>query len=68
MATGDRYEGEWSDGKKNGNGINLIIQVYIYLLMEMSIKANFRMVTGKEMVFTPGATNLTMKDNGSATG
>ena len=68
MATGDRYEGEWSDGKKNGNGIECLIQVFTCLRTETNTKAVFRQATDKDRVPTPGATSLFIRDSGSVTG
>lgn len=67
MATGDKYEGDWLNGKKNGFGIFLFIQVITYLLMEMFMKENFRTEIVKEKENTHGQMRVFMKENGFAT-
>ena len=64
MATGDKYEGEWQAGKKNGKGISLFIQVCTFLPMEISTKASSRTETGKAKVHTLGLTKVTTRESG----
>jgi len=65
MATGDKYEGNWIDGKKNGEGTiffyfkaNIASQMAIYM-MEIS-----RMETVKAKEFTHGLIAVIIKENG----
>ena len=64
MATGDKYEGEWLAGKKNGSGINTLMQVCTYSQMETYMKANFRTETGKEKDHILGPTIAFTEENG----
>jgi len=64
MATGDKYEGDWESGKKNGKGSNLFIQVFMFLPTVIFTKENFRMETDREKVLTLGLTKATTEANG----
>lgn len=47
MATGDKYEGDWQAGKKNGAGTQFLMQDYTTLQMETSTMASLRMAIGR---------------------
>lgn len=65
MATGDRYEGNWVDGKKNGFGTCFDnFQVNTVLRMETFTRETLRTGTVKVRVFTPGLTTVTTRVSG----
>jgi hypothetical protein len=64
MATGDKYEGDWEGGKKNGRGNLLLIQVFTYLRTVISMKDNFATETDKVRAATPGLIKATIVASG----
>lgn len=65
MATGDKYEGNWSSGKKNGFGKNIFyFQVIIFLQTVIYMKESSKMEIDKEEVNIHGLMAVIIKDNG----
>ena len=64
MATGDKYEGDWEGGKKNGKGKIFMTQGCIFLQTEISMKDSSKMETDKEKEHTLGSTKATIEENG----
>jgi hypothetical protein len=67
MATGDRYEGEWADGKKNGAGKPFLTQAFIFSQMEMFMTDTSLVAIAKVPVSIHGSTRAIITENGMLT-
>lgn len=62
---GDRFEGEWEEGKMKNKGNFLTIQQeHIFTVMVQSMKENLSMGRKKEKEFATSITRISMKVNG----